>query len=223
MARRRSYYGLNTNPWVVEEHSKLRSSGGRQVDWTAVPEWFRETPGQYVVVGAAGAAQGAVAVPVDALMYDIPSGTVLSFGGAKFARLTAPAAAGAVALTVAALPTALVDNDLAVIPGKGEYFIPPGTFYVEVTPGGKVAPRAGVGVVAALAGKTARFISESATESGNRNDALTGYGMLVGVSAFENLMPDADEGGALPADYVTEFRANGGLLNLFQYGDSRAG
>lgn len=223
MARRRQYLGLNTNPWVVEEHSKLRSNGGRQVDWSMVPESFRETPGQIVTVGAGGAALGAVAVPVTALEEALPSGKVLDFGGGKFARLTADAAAGAVNLAVTALPTALVAGDVANVAGDGYKFIPPGTFYVEVTPGGKVAPRAGVGIVGALAGKTARFIGESATEEGNRNDSLTGYGMLIGVSAYQNLMPDADDAGALPAAYVNEFRANGGVLNLFTSSDSRAG
>lgn len=152
MARRRHYVGLNTNPWVVEEHSKLRSNGGRQVDWDAVGLEYRD-------------------------------------------------------------------------PDTLKKWIPPGTFYVEVTPGGKVAPRSGVGVIAALAGKTARFIGESATEEDNRNDALTGYGMLVGVSAYENLMPDAAGGPppVLPVAYVNEFRANGGVLNLFMSSDSRAG
>lgn len=73
-----------------------------------------------VDVGAAGAAQGATAIPVTpALTGAIPSGTVLDFGGAKFARLTANAAAAATSLTVAALPTALVDADTARYAGAG--------------------------------------------------------------------------------------------------------
>lgn len=70
-----------------------------------------------VVVGAAGALADATSLPVDALSGPIPSGTVLDFGGKKFARLTAAALAGAVALTVAALPTALVDDDTATYVG----------------------------------------------------------------------------------------------------------
>jgi hypothetical protein len=68
-----------------------------------------------------------VAVPVDALSGPIPSGTLLDFGTNKFARLTAAAAAGAVSLTVAALPTALVDNDTAIYPGVGIKNVPSGT------------------------------------------------------------------------------------------------
>lgn len=83
--------------------------GGAKVD----PAQFAGDSGTFVVVGAAGALAAATSVPVDALGAAIPNGTVLSFGGAKFARLTAAAAAGATTLTVAALPTALVDNDTA--------------------------------------------------------------------------------------------------------------
>jgi hypothetical protein len=85
------------------------------------PTQFNRTDAVVVTVGAAGAAADAVSVPVDALSGPIPSGTTISFGGKKFARLTAAAAAGAVTLTVAALPTALVDNDTATYAGDGTH------------------------------------------------------------------------------------------------------
>jgi hypothetical protein len=92
---------------------------------------FTQTDAVVVTVGAAGAAIDAVSVPVDALSGPIPSGTVLDFGGKKFARLTAAAAAGAVTLTTAALATALVDNDTATYPGAtgdiGLKVVPSGT------------------------------------------------------------------------------------------------
>lgn len=78
---------------------------------------FNKPDAVVVTVGAAGALAAAEEVPVDALSGPIPSGTVLSFGGDKFARLTANAAKGVVALAVAALPTALVDDDTATYPG----------------------------------------------------------------------------------------------------------
>jgi hypothetical protein len=71
---------------------------------------------------------GATSVPVAALTPNsilanttliaagnvlIPAGTVLYFGGAKVATLTADAKIGDTALTVAALPTALVSGDTA--------------------------------------------------------------------------------------------------------------
>jgi len=84
------------------------------------------------VVGVAGAAQGATSVPVAALTGAIPSGTVLDFGGAKFARLTAAAAAGATSLTVTALVTALVSGDTAT-------YLPAGAF--KTVPSGTVLGR----------------------------------------------------------------------------------
>lgn len=85
------------------------------------------TTGTRVVVGPAGAAGGAVSVPVLALANAIPNGTTIDFGGAKFARLTAAAAKGAVTLTVAALPTALVSLDTGIYAGTGKKNIPSGT------------------------------------------------------------------------------------------------
>jgi len=81
--------------------------GGIKLDATTFPGV------DAIAATTTGAAQGATAVPVAALAGAIPSGTVLDFGGAKFARLTANAAAGATSLTVAALPTALVNGDVA--------------------------------------------------------------------------------------------------------------
>jgi len=69
-----------------------------------------------VTVGA-NAAGAATSVTVTALLGPIPSGTLLYFGAAKVAVLTAAAALGATTLTVAALPTALVSADAATYAG----------------------------------------------------------------------------------------------------------
>jgi hypothetical protein len=99
--------------------------GGFKLD----PAQFAGADAVLVTVGAAGAAQGAVAVPVAALTGAIPAGTVLYFGGAKVAVLSAPAAAGAVALAVNALPTALVNADAATYMGSTNKYIPSGTAF----------------------------------------------------------------------------------------------
>lgn len=91
------------------------------------PAAFNAVDAVVVTVGAAGAIATATSVPVDALPGAIPSGTVLNFGTNKFARLTAAAAAGETSLTVAAIPTALVDNDTATYAGTGKKSIPSGT------------------------------------------------------------------------------------------------
>ena len=80
-----------------------------------------------VTVGVAGAAQGATTVPVAALSGPIPAGTILPFGGAKFARLSAAAAAAATSLAVDAIPTALVSGDTASYLGTDKKNIPAGT------------------------------------------------------------------------------------------------
>lgn len=74
---------------------------------------FGPAPDVVVTVGSAGAATDATTIPVDALTGPIPSGVTLAFGSKKFATLTAAAAEGATSLTVAAIPTAVVDNDAA--------------------------------------------------------------------------------------------------------------
>lgn len=97
--------------------------GGAKVDATQFPA----VDAVVVTVGAAGAAIGAVSVPVTALTGPLPAGTQLWFGGAKVAKLTAAAAAGAVTLTVAALPAALVNADTATYVGTGAVYIQSGT------------------------------------------------------------------------------------------------
>lgn len=79
---------------------------------------FNDKDAVSVVVGAGGAALNATSVPITAITFPagvtkIPSGTVLYFGGAKVATLTADYVSGAT-ITVAALPTALVANDTAL-------------------------------------------------------------------------------------------------------------
>lgn len=102
--------------WAAEALSPERLiPGGAKV---AASQFFAEDS-VLVDVGAAGAAAGATSIPVVALSGPIPSGTLLDFGTNKFARLTASAAAGAVTLTVAAIPTALVDADVARYVGAG--------------------------------------------------------------------------------------------------------
>ena len=65
------------------------------------------------VTASAVAAVDATSVTVAALGAKVPSGTVLDFGGKKFARLTADADKGATSLTVAALAVALAVGDIA--------------------------------------------------------------------------------------------------------------
>lgn len=85
-------------------------AGGAKIDSTL----FNSVDAVKVVVAAAGAAADALAIPLKLALSDkIPAGVSLDFGGKKFARLTAEAAKGAMGLVNAALPTALVEDDVA--------------------------------------------------------------------------------------------------------------
>jgi hypothetical protein len=96
--------------------------GGANID----PTQFKALDA--VIVTADGANNAAATVlNVDALTGPIPVGTILHFGPGKFARLTSAAPAGAEALNVEALPTAIADNNQAVYAGAGKKVIRSGT------------------------------------------------------------------------------------------------
>ena len=194
----------------IADPNSIHRNTGRQIDWANVGEQYRTTPGGIVTVGAI-AAQGATSVTVLALPVAIPSGTTLDFGGAKFARLTADAAAGATTLTVAALPTALAVNDVATVAGSGAKKLPAGTPVGELLGGGLVSPR-----VVTTNPATALL----ATDAGE-NDlsaALTGYGLIVGGTIFENLLP----GGAPAGAVKTELAIAGCFFTWETYGANRS-
>lgn len=226
---------ISTGPGFLVDPTHVMRSPGRQIDWASVPETYRQTPGVApvtVTVGAGGAAAAATSVPVTALTGPIPSGTILDFtGSGKFALLTVAAAAGAVALTVEALPQALVAGDVANyagVAGSGRKFLKAGTVVaVKGGTNGKVFPRA-----AALSGETAMGILESdALDDSSPFDkvavtmAKTGFGVLSGADVYENLLPDAAGGPpkTLPAAYKTELNASGvGSFRWYVYEDVRS-
>lgn len=108
--------------------------GGAKIDASA----FAYRDALVVTVGAAGALADATTVPVTIVSpwgrtgLTIPSGTVLDFGGDKFATLTAAADVGDTSITVRALVTALVQNDAATYQG---------TELVKLIPGGTLVGR----------------------------------------------------------------------------------
>lgn len=118
MARVLTLVNVRTPPrWAGDEFGDDSIlPGGAKVD----PSLFFAEDSVKVVVDVAGAAANATTVPVLALSGPIPSGTQLHFGSKKFAILTVAAVAADVALTVEALPTALVSLDTATYPGIKE-------------------------------------------------------------------------------------------------------
>lgn len=113
--------------WLISpvmDHCILR--GGAMLDLTQ----FLWMDGAKAIVALAGAAIDDTTIPLKAPYPEnkIPSGSVLDFGGKKFARLTAEAAALTTSLTVAALPTALIEDDEATYQGtSGRFLIRGGT------------------------------------------------------------------------------------------------
>ena len=116
MARISTTSNTLTSPvWAADFLSREHLvPGGARLDAAQ----FYNTDAVLVTVGSSASA-GATSITVTALTGAIPSGTVLDFGGAKFARLTANAAAAATTLTVAALPTALAGAETARYLGVG--------------------------------------------------------------------------------------------------------
>jgi len=101
---------LAAPPWagdMLSQENLVR--GPLQLIGTAFPTRDRVK----VIVGAAGASATDTTIPIDALLGDIPNGTVLNFGTNKFATLSVAAVATDTDLTVLAIPTDVVDNDAA--------------------------------------------------------------------------------------------------------------
>jgi hypothetical protein len=202
--------------FVVDEHSITRLSG-RQINWALVGEDRRQTPGQIVTVGAAGAAIGATSIPVLALARALNAGTVLDFGLGKFATVTANAPAGAVAITVRAIPTAVVSGDVATVAGTGAKFLPAGTVIGTLLDGtGKASPRI------VTTNPAVGILETNATDDPKSADSSTGYGVIVGGVIFENLLPEATGTPKVLATAVkTELVAAGTGFAFQQYADSR--
>jgi hypothetical protein len=154
-----------------------------------------------VVVATGGAAQNATSIPVAALSGPIPSGTVLDFGGAKFARLTAPAAAGNTALTVSALVTALVAADAATYAGTKKKVVPSGTYV-----GRTITERdAGTGFGPAAATDDERFLTVFDVADADRDNDIELYRHLRVVK--ENLLPNYTTLSA-NADLIAKLRSD---------------
>jgi hypothetical protein len=208
---------IQSQPSFVANNELMDLDGGHQIDWANVPEWRRTTPGQTVVVGAAGAALNAVSVPVVALAAPIKAGTTLNFGTNKFATVTVAAALGATALTTLAIPTALVSGDAAIVAGSGNKHLPAGTVVGSKLGNGLVSPRV-------LTTNPAIGILVSDAQENDLAAASSGYGVYRGGAVYENLLPDATGSPAVLATAVkTELQTAGVSMGwrFEQYTDDR--
>jgi len=94
----------NVKPAFVVDPGSIDRNSGRQVDWDAVPESYRQGSTSIVATSTGGADIGATALSVDAIPRDMPSGTMLNFGTWAPVTVAGKAAdAGATTLPVVAL------------------------------------------------------------------------------------------------------------------------
>lgn len=210
----RTYLSNSRVGFAVDPHSLVRN-GGVQVDWDRVSAAYQDSAAVVTMNGAATAAD--TSITVDPLPIPLFAGQTLYFGQTgEFALVTAFAAAGATSVSVQALPQGLEDNDTATVGGAGAKVIPAGTVVCKLT-GGKVVPRA-----IRPGSETAIGILESDAIEGAREDALSGYGCIIGGAIYENLLPEASGSPAvINSTYKTELQTAGVGTGFafYQYAD----
>lgn len=146
------------------------------------PTQFFATDAVRVAVTAA-VAQNGNAIPVTALTGPIPAGTVLDFGGGKFARVSVAAVTGAVNIAVDPIPTALVGGEVAMYRGTGLVNVPSGTYV-----GRTIAERdAGQGYGPADPADDERFLTAFDVTDAMKNPDVEFY--RPGQPVKENYLP----------------------------------
>lgn len=203
-------YNASTPAFVADWESIDRNTG-RQIDWSRVPESYKN--GTKYTIQANGAANAAAtSITVDALPVDLPVGTVLNWTGAgEFSILTAPALKGATTLAVEALDAGIEDDDQAtfLVTTSNSKSIVAGTVMCQLS-GGKIVPRA-----ARPGSETAIGLLLTNANEANRSEAKTGYGVIVGGVIYETLLPETI------TSYKTELDAAGTAFSWQTYADNR--
>lgn len=174
-----------------------------------------------IAVVAADAAAAATSITVTELGHEIEDAATADYPGTvqqQLAKLAADAAAGATALTVEPLAGPIVDDATAtyIAGGTGDKTILAGTIMAELS-GGKLVPRKD-----RPGSETATGILETSATEDNREDALTGYGIIVGGVIYQNLLPE--DGDSFFATAIGELETAGvGLGWVWEtYADDRA-
>lgn len=135
---RNTYSG--TRPAAIFGSNYVQSSG-RQVDWDNIPDSFRQGAVQVTCGANATAADVTMTLNVP-LGTTLAKGTVLDFGGGKFARLgqvVIGTGANAAGIVVDALVSNITSGDIATVGGKGPKFVP-GCTIMQKLSSGKVIP-----------------------------------------------------------------------------------
>ncbi len=213
MQRKQSF--LSKPAAVIDEYS-TQSDQGHEIDWSLVPESYRS--GAVEIVLTANKAIGANQLAVVATKADLPKGSLLNFGGDKFARTTDFAAKGAVLVNVAPLLTAVVNGDKAsFVPTNAGSKSIDGCTIFQVLNNGKVLPRK-IDAGAAATSNAAKLVSKTNCVEDAPTNGRGMYGFYTGGGFYENLMSDAvGDPKEIPADYKTEL---GARFYFQKYGDS---
>ena len=115
----------STPAFVGDWDSIARAAGGRQIDWTKVPESYKDGTKYTVQVNDADAAEGDTTLGVDALPVALPVGALLDFGAlaadAYVVTTSAQANAAATSISVVALTVAIPAGTILDFTGAGEY------------------------------------------------------------------------------------------------------
>ena len=97
--------------------------------------------------------------------------------------------------------------DPARVDAHGKKYVPDGTIMARIASNGKLIPRRDVAARGnALGTEVAAGILIGEANESDRNDALTGYGLLLGGVVHNNLLPDF--GQANLATWKTELETN---------------
>ncbi len=98
--------------------------------------------------------------------------------------------------------------DPARVDAQGKKYVPDGTIMARIASNGKLIPRRDVAARGnALGTEVAVGILLGEAGESDRNDALTGYGLILGGVVYNNLLPDF--GQANLATWKTELETNG--------------
>lgn len=179
--------------------------------------------GENIVKLASAAAAGAVTIDItEALTVALESGDSATYqGGDKILRLAADADEGATSITTEPAEFAIDDDSTAYADytnASDGRRIDAGTVMCR-TSAGKMIPRA---VGSGSGTEVATEILRSDAFENSPVAAKSGYGSIEGGKMYENLMPDADTDGNIPAGYKTELNTAGCTFTYTDWRDSRS-
>lgn len=194
-----------STPGYVADPETVNRNTGRQIDWAAVSDAYLDGT-KYTITSTATEPIGETSIAVAALPVALPAGTVLDFEGSE-AVLTAAAAAGATTITAAPLVAAITSGDVAIytVSRSGRKVIPGGTPMTEQDDGT---------IVPATTANAEMLLWSTASE-GQRTDAISGYGCLIGGVIYSELLP------VDIADYAAALATAGCLFQYETYADDR--